>query len=88
MCAITLILGVLFGKRRMQSLKNSWPAIWISTSYMEECFTFGTTIITFRLDDHTLMQTIPTSLIGTSRSIHLFWTQQMALLSCLQLWLT
>jgi hypothetical protein len=72
MCAITLILGVLFGKRRMQSLKNSWPTIWISTSYMEECFTFGTTIISSRLDDHTLMQTIPTSLIGTSRSIHLF----------------
>jgi hypothetical protein len=55
MCAITLILGVLFGKKRMQCLRNSWPRIPISIGYMEECFMFGTIIIAFRLSNHTLM---------------------------------
>jgi hypothetical protein len=65
MCAITLILGVLFGNKRMQNLRKSWSRIYISIGYMEDCFTFGTTIIAFKLDDHTLMQTILMSLNGT-----------------------
>jgi hypothetical protein len=54
-------------------LKNSLLRICISIDYQKWCFTFGTTIIPFRLSDHTLMRTIPTSLNGTSRSIHLLW---------------
>jgi hypothetical protein len=65
MCAITLILGVRFGKRKMQKLKNSWLRIRISVGYMEECFTFGTAIIAFKLGDHILMRTIPTNPNGT-----------------------
>jgi hypothetical protein len=55
MCAITLILGILFGKRRMQSSRNSWPKICISANYQEDCFMFEMAIIAFRLGDHTLM---------------------------------
>jgi hypothetical protein len=40
------------------------------------------TIIAFRLGNHTLMRTIPMSPTSTSRSIHFFWTQQMAWSSC------
>jgi hypothetical protein len=72
MCAITLILGVLFGKRRMWSLKNSWLTIHIFIGYLEEYFAFGMTFIDFKLGDHTLMQTIPMSPTGTSRLIHFF----------------
>jgi hypothetical protein len=36
MCVITLLLGVLFGKKKMQNLKNSWPRIQIYASLMEK----------------------------------------------------
>ncbi len=55
MCAIMLILGIFFGKRKVQSSKNSWPKIRIFVGYLEECFTFGIEIIAFRHGEHTLM---------------------------------
>jgi hypothetical protein len=64
-CAITLILGILSGKRRMKSLINSWPRIRIFVAYQEECFTIGMAIIAFKLGDHTLMQTITMNPNGT-----------------------
>ncbi len=72
MFVITLILRVLFGKRRMRCLRHSWLRIRISTNFLEKCFMFKTTIIAFRLGDHTLRRTIPMNLISRSRSIICF----------------
>jgi hypothetical protein len=72
MFVITWILGILFGKRRMRSLRHSWLRIRISTNFLEKCFTFKTAIIAFRLGNHTLMRTIPMSLISILRSILCF----------------
>jgi len=79
---------IFIWKEKMKSLKNSWLRIQIYASLMEKCFMFGTAIIAFKLGDRTLIQTIPTNPTSTSRSIHLFSTQILARLICLQLWLT
>jgi hypothetical protein len=53
-----------------KSLSKDLNLYWLSGKK----FTFGTIIIAFKHGNHTLLRTIPTSSINTSRSIHLFWT--------------